>query len=132
MLAATDEGNEIIETKVNSPSLEYHAHVLTGSVPEDANELKAATEALEEEKARPYYTAENPDDPVDLHMHNTNQTLARQRPIETVPDPTRSVCLPTAENSEGSGSLSTRPNHPSLHARPVSSAEIWGLLPRCV
>ena len=52
MLAATDEGNEIIETKVNSPSLEYHSHVLTGSVPEDANELKAATEALEEESSR--------------------------------------------------------------------------------
>ena len=84
MLAATDEGNEIIETQVNSPSLEYHSHVLTGSVPEDANELKAATEALEEEKARPYYTAENPDDPFDLHMHNTNQTLARQRPIELI------------------------------------------------
>ena len=84
MLAATDEGNEIIETKVNSPSSEYHSHVLTESVPEDANELKAATEALEEEKARPYYTAENPDDPFDLHMHNTNQTLARQRPIELI------------------------------------------------
>ena len=46
--------------------------MLPESVSEDANELEAATEALEEEKARPYYTAENPDDPFDLHMHNMN------------------------------------------------------------
>ena len=126
MLAATDEGNEIIETKVNSPSLEYHSHVLTGSVPEDANELKAATEALEEEKARPYYTAENPDDPFDLHMHNTNQTLARQRPIELIQVAVRfnDPLIPNLLSDEKPALFDTGANASFISLRLV---ELWGL-----
>jgi hypothetical protein len=126
VLAATDEGNEIIETQVNSPSLEYHSHVLTGSVPEDANELKAATEALEEEKARPYYTAENPDDPFDLHMHNTNQTLARQRPIELIQVAVRfnDPLIPNLLSDEKPALFDTGANASFISLRLV---ELWGL-----
>ena len=126
MIAATEEGNEIIETKVNSPSSEYHSHVLPESVSEDANELEAATEALEEEKARPYYTAENPDDPFDLHMHNTYQTSARRRPIELIQVAVRfnDPLIPNLLSDEKPALFDTGANASFISQRLV---ELWGL-----
>ena len=106
--------------------MEYHSHVLTECVPEDANELEAAAEASEEEKARPYYTRENPDDTRDLHMHNINQTPARRRPIDLIQVAVRfnDPLIPNRLSDEKPALFDTGANASFISLRLV---QLWGL-----
>ena len=106
--------------------MEYHSHVLTECVPEDANELEAAAEASEEEKARPYYTRENPDDTRDLHMHNINQTPVRRRPIDLIQVAVRfnDPLIPNRLSDEKPALFDTGANASFISLRLV---QLWGL-----
>ena len=106
--------------------MEYHSHVLTECVPEDANELEAAAEASEEEKARPYYTRENPDDTRDLHMHNISQTPARRRPIDLIQVAVRfnDPLIPNRLSDEKPALFDTGANASFISLRLV---QLWGL-----